>query len=373
MKEFPFDGAHSTRRVQGLGRWLERLQRLRERVARLAARPVVAEIKDLKNMTLRALRELAENVVGPEHARFQTRSELITAILAATGRKAAPGKAGGPEGAGDEHAWEKGPGSPEKAHEPRPEGLLVARVAGEKAVHTAPHALTEDHLDLPPEEEIEEELEAEGLAEEPTAATAPVPWDEGLGELPWSYEDDAVVALARDPETLWIYWDFAHPTVQAALQGVENPHAKLRIFEQGRLIRELDFALESRSFYVNFLVPGRHYRAEIFFVGSNGVQQRVGKPSNSIGLPPRGPSPVMDDRFATLPWGIPLTRRDLFARAEPGAGFPDTERDALFSASSAGRPLGASETAPDTGRGQYASGGGQASGRPWSGSRYEGA
>ncbi|WP_373049031.1 DUF4912 domain-containing protein [Vulgatibacter sp.] len=331
----------------------------------------MAELKDLKNMTLRALRELARSVVGPGHPNLETRSELIEAITAAMGRKrpaAAPGAEERPAAdAGDEHAWEQGPGSPGSAREPRPEGFFVSRVRGEKAAHDAPHALTEDRLAEPGA--LDEELEAEAAAEEALAEAPAAPaYDEGLGELPWSYGDDALIVLPRDPYTLWVYWDYAHHTVQEAMRGLENPHARMRVFEQGRLVRELDFALESRSFYINELAPGRHYRVELFFYGTNGGQNRIGKPSNTIGLPPRGPSPVLDDRFVMLSWGMPLSRRhDLFSRAQAEAGFSGEERDALHSAS-AGRPLGASENLPPG-----VPGGGSSSARPWSGTRYEGA
>lgn len=367
MKEFPFDWVDLARRMPALGRWLDRLQRLRGRVAHLAARPMVAELKDLKDMTVRALRELAQRVVGPSSADLTTRSELIAAISAALGGRGAAGEEE-PAGAGDERAWKRGPGNPEQATEPRPEGYFLARVLGEKEVHDAPHALTEDHLAEPGE--IPAELEEEVAAEEPLPTTAAPVYDEGLGDLPLGYGDDALVALPRDPYTLWCYWDFAHHTVQEAMRGLENPHARMRIYEQGKLVRELDFALESRSFYVNDLTPGRHYRVELYFYGTNGGQKRIGRPSNTIGLPPRGPSPIIDDRFVTLPWGMPLARRhDLFSRARPEGGFSGEERDALRAASE-GRPLGASET---MGPGAPPPAGGAQSARPWSGTRYEGA
>lgn len=312
----------------------------------------MAEIKDLKDMTLRALKEKARALIGAGTDRLTTRSELIEAILSATRRKAEGATKEGPaepEGAGTPGPKKRG--DPGRAQEPRPEGHLVARVAGEDAAHDAPLPLTEDRL-----EETAATIDAAAAAPK-----APV-YDEGLGELPPGYGDDALVALARDPETLWVYWDYAHPTVQEAMKDLEHPYARLRIFDQGHLVKELDFALESRSFYIPGLTPGRHYRAEIFFLGTNGQERRLGRPSNSIGLPPRGPSSILDDRFVTLAWGTPLTRRDLFERAEPDQGFPDTDRNALFEASH-GRPLGASENAPGPG--------GRTIGSSWSGSRYE--
>lgn len=328
----------------------------------------MAEIKDLKEMTVRALQEKARSLLGAGYEKLKTRSQLIDAILAATrqDRKAgapaaeAPGGGTVPEEGVRPRQGAAQPGDrgdPAKAQEPRPEGFLVTRVAGEDAARTAPIPLTEDRL--------EETIETIDVAAKAAAAV----WDEGLGELPGGYGDDALVALPRDPETLWLYWDYAHPTVQEAMKGLKHPHAKLRIFEQGKLVREIDFALESRSFYVTGLAPGRHYRAEVFFVGTEGGEHRLGKPSNAAGLPPRGPSSILDDRFVTLAWGTQLTRRNLFAKAEPDQGFPDTDRSALSLASRGGGPLGASEKASANQRGH--SPGGPSSGSAWSGSRYE--
>lgn len=306
----------------------------------------MTEIKDLAKLTERALRDLAQKVVGPQAASLRTRSDLVEALTRALGTK----------GAGSRDAWTQGPGRPDRADEPRPEGHMVARVAGEGAAHAAPHPLTEDRLEPPAEI-------APGWKPEPL-------FDEDLGDLPDGYGDDALVALPRDPTTLWCYWDFAHHTVQEAMRDLENPHARLRLLEQGRVVRELDFALESRSFYLSDLTPGRHYRVEVLFYGTNGRHKRVGRPSNSVMLPPRGPSSIIDDRFMTLPWGTPLSRRfDLFDRARPESGFSGEDRDA-FREASAGRGLGASENRPNA---PGVPGGGLRTGRPWSGTRYDGA
>lgn len=367
MKEFPFDWVGAARRVPAIARLIDRLGRLRERIAHLAARPAVAERMDLKNMTERALRELATRVLGPAQAKLRSKAELVEALVAAFARRARGGSAG-VEAAGDAEAWKSGPGRPDLAAEPRPEGHLIARVRGEEEVHEGPHPLTEDRLAEPADlvTEVEERV---------AAAATPAPADdEDLGELPWSYGDDALVALPRDPTTLWCYWDFAHHTVQEAMSGLENPRARIRVLEQGRVVREIDLALESRSFYINDLVPGRHYRVELHFYGVDGRHKRIGRPSNTIALPPRGPSPIIDDRFVTLPWGMPLARRhDLFERARPEGGFSGEDRDVLHAAS-AGRPLGASERGgPGAPGGAPPPGGGRASARPWSGTRYEGA
>jgi len=180
----------------------------------------------------------------------------------------------------------------EPPSQPLPEGHLVARIAGEEAVFEAPIPVAEERLPPPP---------------------APEP---GPPPLPAAYHDDAFVLFARDPFTLWTYWDFAPETVRRAMEGLTNPRTRLRIYQGEHRVRDLDFALESGSYYVSDLSPGERYEAEIVFVGDEGERQ-VGR-SNPVVLPNFGPSPWIDDRFATIPWGMQLSGRPGDLEAVPG-------------------------------------------------------
>lgn len=175
---------------------------------------------------------------------------------------------------------------------------MVARVAGEKEAFHAPIPLVEERL--PP-------------APEPSPGPPP---------LPAAYRDDAFVALARDPFTLWLTWDFAPETVERAMEGLHDPRTKLRIYQGAHRVRDLDFALESTSYYVSELSPGESYQAEIVCIGANG-ERRLGERSNAVRLPNFGPAAWTDDRFATLPWDVRLPR-GLHAVVEPFP-FPDSE------------------------------------------------
>jgi hypothetical protein len=114
------------------------------------------------------------------------------------------------------------------------------------------------------------------------------------------------VALPRDPHTLYVYWDFSPATRERALQGLSEPRAVLRIFDGEGLAREQDFALESSSFYVHGLAPGRAYRVEFHFVGRDGRSRRIGHSTNRVQLPPAGPSSDTSVRFMRVPSaGVP--------------------------------------------------------------------
>jgi hypothetical protein len=338
---------------------------------------------DFRKMNVESLRELARKVLGPGHSR-KSRSELVAALegagekgarrarqpgararpartapagKAAKAAKAAKGRgrkageaagegaragraaAAGAAGGAKRGAKARKPGkaaagaaagvaAPRKALKaararraagegPDPEGFFVARVRGEDAVREAPHPMAETTGDAWSEAE-------EGVG-------TPV-YDEQLGDLPWGYGDDAFVALARDPRTLFLYWDWAQPTMGRAIEGLDHPRTQLWIFSRGAAgewerVRVAEFALESRGFYVHDLAPGRTYRAEVHVVDRAGRERLLAVPSNACALPPAGPSPVVEDRFVRLPWDVALGR--ILGPGHAGAPFPEDARTLL--------------------------------------------
>jgi hypothetical protein len=346
---------------------------------------------ELKNMTVQALRELARKALGRGHSRLKTKGELVAALQAASknvsdaagkavsgagraaarvkaatgraakaaeqvvesatrGRAAAKAKRAGKAaakkeaatarketaaGRKKEAAGRKEPAARKRAaapaapppepqrDEPDADGYFVARVRGEDAVRDAPHPMTESAL---------EEVRAAPGEPRRAAHRAERAHEEDLGELPWTYDDDALVALPRDPRTLFVYWDHQDDTLRGGFEGLDGGKAQLWIFARNDAggwdrVRVLDFALESRSYYVHDLDAGRIYRAEIHVVDRAGRSRRLQDPSNEMTLPPFGPSPVIDDRFMRLPWSEPLTR--LLRHVREGAPFPDELRALL--------------------------------------------
>jgi hypothetical protein len=210
------------------------------------------------------------------------------------------------------------PARPAAAAEPDPESHFVARVRGEEAVRDAPHPMTEAA--------VETAGGAPRGRSEPRSRSA----GEELGDLPWGYGDDTLVALPRDPRTLFLYWDHAAATLERAWAGLQGARAEIWLFAQRAAdwerVRVEPFALEARSWYLHDLEPGLAYRAEIHI--SDGRQQRLlPRPSNAVRLPPAGPSPVVDDRFARIDWDVHLAQWLRQWRA--GAPFSDELREHL--------------------------------------------
>jgi hypothetical protein len=338
---------------------------------------------EFKNMTVQALRELARKALGRGHSKLKTKSELIAALQAAQKKvagaaekaakkvKEAGSRTARATGTAvdkvraqrreprrprkDEQAAEEARPAPSKAgqaareaakavrdaadvarsgakrvravlrgeREPDPEGYIVARVAGEAAVRGAPHPMTESAMDA---ERGGRDLDEREPPRPPGA------YDENLGELPWAYGDDVLMALPRDPTTLFFYWDHAPETLRDIWEGLVGGRPQLWVFVREpsgawTKVRALDFALESRSYYIHDLEPGRVYRAEIHVVDRAGRERLLPKASNEMMLPAVGPSPIIDDRFMRILWGEPLQR--LMRESRPGGPFPDDIRAQL--------------------------------------------
>ncbi|HEX5752157.1 MAG TPA: DUF4912 domain-containing protein [Archangium sp.] len=168
------------------------------------------------------------------------------------------------------------------AAEPLVEGFFVARMAGEQEAWR--HHLTESQKRRPRE------------------ALGSPDYDEQLGDLPMDYEDDTALLLARDPQTLFVLWDFSAEARRRALDGLQSPRAVLRVYDDSDvLVRVIDVALESRSYYIHGLPPGHPYRVEAHFVGGNGRSRRIGHSSNRVFLPPGGPSEDTSVRYLRMP------------------------------------------------------------------------
>ncbi|QRK07667.1 DUF4912 domain-containing protein [Archangium violaceum] len=196
------------------------------------------------------------------------------------------------------------------AAEPLVEGFFVARMAGEQEAWR--HHLTESQRRGPRE------------------TLGSPDYDEQLGELPLDYGDDTALLLPRDPHTLFLLWDFSAAARQRALDGLESPRAVLRVYDdQDTLVKVLDVALESRSYYIHGLAPGRPYRVEAHFVGNGGRSRRIGHSSNRIFLPPAGPSSDTSVRFLRMP--IVASRKDAsmekVAATAPTRNAPIEERE----------------------------------------------
>jgi hypothetical protein len=166
----------------------------------------------------------------------------------------------------------------------------------------------------------------------PAAALPPKEhgYAEELGELPWTYGDGRLVALIRDPQTIYVYWDLSQQQIEQAFGGLGTARASLKIWNVrgADLVRDIEVHLESRGWYVRELPSALEVRVELWALGDRGA--RMLRAARPIKLPPSQPSDVLDEVYATLPLGTPL-RGDPVIGGRPlawksGAAPPGWER-----------------------------------------------
>ncbi len=311
---------------------------------------------NLKNLTVRYLRELARKHLGDGHSRLKTRDDLLSALRrvvpgllpeergAAVEAKTPPAEvirfhertrprtAPIANDAAAEHGGERVTGITQRkeapavelsakatpAEGPRPvqamaaalnewppaveaqwaepvvEGFFVARIAGESEVRR--HHLT-----------------AVNASQEPSPR-------EPLAEVPQRYEVDRLVLLARDPVTLFTFWDLTPKT-----RG-DRHQAQLRLYDNGHEVRRVEVPLDAPSWYHYELQPGRLYRAELWERLEDGTERSLGLVSNEVALPHDDLSADTRVRFMRVSPDVPLNRRerrrDEGAQAAPDSGEP---------------------------------------------------
>lgn len=301
---------------------------------------------DLKKLTVRYLRTVARRYLGPGHSKLKTKTQLLSAlkqwlpgstqIAKRRQVKRGPGRTKASAGAkrtglparqrrsGASRERVKVNGGQHPA-EPLIEGFFVARMGADRAGRRR----------FP-----EAPASREGRGERMT--------DEGVegSEL-------RMHAVARDPVTLFAFWDFPSPSWEAAAVGLSSPRPVLRVFQGSQLVQELDFTPEARGFYVHHLTPGQRYRVEAHLLSPDGRSRQVGCSSQLVELPRSGYSDGNEARFAQIAWDVPLpqatpeqsrvmdaaTARALASRFDPPASRQGSSerRGGSFSSSGSGR------------------------------------
>jgi hypothetical protein len=152
---------------------------------------------------------------------------------------------------------------------------------------------------IPPESDVR--------VQSPSAAQPPpshAQFDARLGELPSGYGDGRLVALIRDPSTLYVYWDFAPLQVEQAFFALGNARAVAKLWNvRGgageALVREQDVHLEARGWYLHDLPPGTELRVEVWAVGEKG--SRLLRAARPVRLPPATPSDQHEAFYLRVP------------------------------------------------------------------------
>ncbi len=127
------------------------------------------------------------------------------------------------------------------------------------------------------------------------------------GELPRSYGEPIIFAIARDPRTLFVYWDLDWPTIFATA----TPHDRkvlLRVYDSGGT-QESEREVEpmAGSCCVSVSQPRSSYRVEVGYFHPENVWNSVGT-SVDVTMPPDAIADGSEVDVVTVPFHLSFQR-----------------------------------------------------------------
>jgi hypothetical protein len=137
--------------------------------------------------------------------------------------------------------------------------------------------------------------------EQPLAETSGAP-----GELPSSYGKDLLYIIARDPRSLFLYWDLDW-TQAFADAGVSAQPVHLRVFRaDGSIEATTEINPLAGHLYADVSAPGTQYYCELGFF--DGDEWKNLARSGTMTTPDAGMSEDLSAAFATLPLHLSFQR-----------------------------------------------------------------
>ncbi|MEK0451234.1 MAG: hypothetical protein RL088_3502 [Verrucomicrobiota bacterium] len=137
-----------------------------------------------------------------------------------------------------------------------------------------------------------------------------------IGPRPLEFGEGRIWLVAKDPHTLFAYWEFI-PAQHPEAVGVDGEaHFYLRILdESGNVEREVHIQTGDANVHAGVARADSAYTAELGFYSRSGVWCFIGK-SGTAYTPPEGSPPDDEDiRFATIPGGMALPSSKLTGKS----------------------------------------------------------
>lgn len=129
-----------------------------------------------------------------------------------------------------------------------------------------------------------------------------------LGELPQAYGTKRLVATARDPFWLYVFWDLTDAQQRGFNQKSRDGHLIVRLFatsESGRVTSETHVHPESRNWFINVPASGLQYQVELGYHTKKGAWQFISE-SRPVTTPPDSVTDDTSAEFVTLPSELPF-------------------------------------------------------------------
>ncbi len=129
-----------------------------------------------------------------------------------------------------------------------------------------------------------------------------VPDFESLGQLPESYGTRRLFLTARDPQTLFAYWDFTRDQLLEAEREASDGKIYLQVFSPGKeRVHQIHISPGSREWFLPTQRPATPFQAELGYYRSNGSFLQLAL-SPEITSPPDSPSANETVEFVTIPF-----------------------------------------------------------------------
>lgn len=142
--------------------------------------------------------------------------------------------------------------------------------------------------------------------------------------LPRSYGDSILFAIARDPASLFVYWDINWSSAFAGVTG-QDRKAYLRIFDSnGSEIKRIEIEPLSNSCDLSVGQPRSSYRIEIGYFDRERTWHAVGA-SDTVTTPADKIGTLAPGDFALVPFHITFQRLTQLFRAAKNPDEPLTQ------------------------------------------------
>jgi len=252
-------------------------------------------MKSLRNLTVAELRKLARAQIGPGHSKLKTKAQLLAALDRPAKSSAKPKREG-------ISATRRQP-RPKKGKNTAPTRPPVLHLPSPAATPLAgPTVVASNPPPTPPVEPLDEGFFlAPGAQPPPSGARSPF---ELQADLPGAYGTQTLVALPKDPTTLFLFWDFDRATGDAVARDLGAARIVLRVYDDMNLVRERDLNLETGHLYLHDLPKDRVYRFEVHAIGESGKSRRIAAAESPLGI---GVDADASLRTARLSWSTPLS------------------------------------------------------------------
>ena len=136
----------------------------------------------------------------------------------------------------------------------------------------------------------------------PQPVTPYVPEFESLGQLPESYGTRRLFLTARDPQTLFAYWDFTRDQLSEAGKEASDGKIYLQVFIPGKeRVHQIHISPGSREWFLPTQRPATPFQAELGYYRPNGSFHQLAL-STEITSPPDSPSANETIEFVTIPF-----------------------------------------------------------------------